>query len=497
MLLGIDVGYSVIKAALYDEEGKEVALSRERVGILNPKPGFYEASMSELWIKTRRVIRDLARRVDPSAIKAIGFSGGGAGLYSLDERLKPVGNIVTPMDMRAKDILDEWTRTGVHDKIFKKIGQNLMTGSALPALKWFKENERGKYDRIKHLLSRKDFVRFKLTDELATEISDTCYGFTNVETQSYDKEVFEILGLDEMFDALPELKENSYDVAGYVTEEAERETGLKEGTPVAAGAHDACCNTMGVGAIKNNMVCAGGGTWSINLLVVDKPMLNKNWCCEHFVEKGKWMLEGASPTSTINLEWFIRNFGEAQMEEATKKGKSVYEICEKEIKEVDTDVIFLPFLSGFPWRYPYQLNASAGFLGLREDDGKMEMLRALYEEVAFMHAVHIEEFDRKVGVSEVRFTGGAAKSEVWGQMLADVLKKKVAIVDKEETGCFGAALLAALAVGEIKNLEETESLVHVVKDYYPKGDYGKKYETFKKICNSFGETWNRLEALRY
>lgn len=496
MFLGIDVGYSVIKAALYDAEGKEVTLSRERVKFLNPKPGFYEASMSELWNKTRKVIRSLTKRTAPSAVKAVGFSGGGAGLYSLDERLRPVGTIVTPMDLRAKDILDEWIKTGVHETIFKKIGQNLMTGSALPVLKWIKENERKKYDKIKHLLSRKDFVRFKLTNKLATELSDTCYGYTNVETQSYDKEIFEILGLVEMFHALPELKENSYDMAGYVTKEAARETGLIEGTPVAAGAHDACCNTIGVGAIKNNMVCAGGGTWSINLLVVDKPILNRNWCCEHFVEKGKWMLEGASPTSTVNLEWFIENLGETQIEEARKKGKSVYQICEREIEEVDTGIIYLPFLSGFPWRYPYQLNASAGFLGVREEDGKREMLRALYEGVAFMHAVHIEEFDKRLGVSEIRFTGGAAKSEVWGQMMADVLGKKVAVVDKEETGCFGAALLAALAVGEIKSLEETDSLVHVGKEYYPKRDYSKKYETFKDICNSFGKMWNSLESLR-
>lgn len=116
--------------------------------------------------------------------------------------------------------------------------------------------------------------------------------------------------------------------------------------------------------------------------------------------------------------------------------------------------------------------------------------------LAFMHAVHIEEFDKRIGVSEIRFIGGAAKSEVWGQMLADVLNKKVAVVDKEETGCFGAALLAALVVGEIKSLEETESLVHVVKEYYPKRDYSKKYETFKGICNSFRRMWNSLESLR-
>jgi L-xylulokinase len=496
MFLGIDVGQTVIKAGLYDTEGKEAALSSERIKTLNPRPGCYETSMDDLWIQTRKVIKDLTKQIDTRTIRAISFSGGGNGFYPLDEKLKPVCMGILGLDRRANYIIDRLKKTEAFELLFEKIGMPPWPGCVPVILRWFKENDKQNYNKIKYILSRKDFVRLKLTAKLATEISDACFGLLNVRAQSYDKEIFEILGVSEMFDALPELKDKSYDIVGYVTREAAEETGLKEGTPVAAGAHDACCNTLGVGAIKDNMVCTGGGTWSINLLVIDKPILSWKWSCESFVEKKKWMLQSASPTSTTSLDWFIEHFFEVEKKEAEKEGKNIYGVCDEGVKKVGTGMIFLPFLMGLPWGYPFQSNASAGFIGISKEDGKMQMLRAVYEGVAFIHAVHIEEYEKSIGISSIRFTGGAARSEVWCQMLADVLKKKIVTVDKEETGCFGAALLAALSVGEIKNVEESAKLVHVKKEYYPKGDYGKKYKIFKESCTSFGKIWNGLESLR-
>jgi len=300
-----------------------------------------------------------------------------------------------------------------------------------------------------------------------------------------------------MMDALPELRPNSYDVAGFITEEASRETGLKEGTPVVAGAHDACCNTLGVGAVKDNIVCTGGGTWSINLLVVDKPLLNTMWSCECFVKKGTWILEGSSPTATISLDWFVKNFCSDEKRIAEERGQSVYKICDEEVSDVKTNIVYLPFLMGLPWNYPFQSNATAGFLGMRVEYGKKEVLRAVYEGVTFIHALHIEQFEKNIGVSEVRFTGGAAKSEIWCQMLADVLGKKVLTVDKKETGCCGAALLAAIGVGEIKDIQNVVKFIRIKKVYEPHETekYREKYEIFKLCGKALSEVWNRLEEL--
>jgi L-xylulokinase len=495
MFLGIDVGQTVVKAALFNEEGKKIAISDTKTKTLNPKLGYYERDMDDLWNRTREIIRDITKKVDPKDIKAIGLSGHGSGCYPLDEMGKPVGNGILASDQRAKEIIKGWKKDGTLGIFLGKTGITYSPAIMPVLLLWYKENDKKKYNKIKHLLFCKDFIRFKLTNKVATDISDP-YGVLNVKTQNYDEEIFELAGVSELVSALPQLKDKSYDLAGYITEEAARGTGLKEGTPVAVGAHDACCNTLAVGAIKDNIVCTGGGTWSINLLVTDKPYVSQRWYCENFIEKGKWMLEGASPTSAINLEWFIENFCEKEKERAKKEGKTVYQICDEEIKGVDTNILYHSFLLGLPFHIPFQRNAMASFIGINKADGKKEILRALYEGVAFAHRAHIEEYEKAMGIGEIRFTGGAAKSAVWAQMLADVLGRKVTIVDKVETGCFGAALLGTLSIGEIRSLKEAVALIGIKEKYYPKKDYNKKYEIYKRSCSSLGEIWNDLEDLR-
>lgn len=496
MFLGIDVSHTAVKAVLFDLEGNEIAKGSERVQKYSPKPGYYETSMQELWSQTAKVLKGLTRQVDPNSIQGIGLSGGGNGFYPLDRDLKPVGRGIPVLDHRGEDIVRELKTTGMYDELFRKLGMPVLPGSVPILLRWFKDNKRGEYDKIRHILARKDFVRFGLTGDVSTEISDACFGLLNVQTQEYDEEILDILGVREMMDALPELRPNSYDIAGHVSKKAAEVTGLKEGTPVVAGAHDACCNTVGAGAISNNIECTGGGTYSINLLVVDRPILNPSWSCECFVKKGTWILEQSSPVATSSLDWFVEHFCTDEKEKAQEEGKSVYQICDAEVDGVQTGIIYLPFVMGLPWGYPFQSNASAAFLGMRIEDNKKQVLRALYEGVSFMHALHIEQYEKEIGVSEIRFTGGAANSTLWCQMLADVVGKKIVTVNVKETGCFGAALLAALGTKEVRSLEDTSKLIAPKRIYYPQKDYGKKYQTFKQCCEAFGDVWNKLEDLR-
>jgi len=499
MFLGIDVGHSAMKAVVFDDDWNEAVSAHANISMYVPKPGHYETSIKELWSQTKKVLREITEKVNPNLIKGIGICGGANGLYPLDENLNPVGRGITILDQRAKYIIDKLKKEEKYDTLFRKLGMPVLPGAASVVLRWLKDHEYERYRKIKHILARKDVVRLKLTGDVSTEITDACFGLLNVRTQEYDEEIFEILGIEEMIDALPELRPNSYDIAGFITEQASRETGLKEGTPVVVGAHDACCNTLGVGAVRNNIVCTGGGTWSINLLVVNEPLLNPMWSCESFVEKGTWILEGSSPTATISLDWFVKNFCSEERRIAEERGESIYKICDEEISDIETTIIYLPFLIGLPWNYPFQSNATAGFLGIRMEHSKKEFLRAVYEGVTFIHALHIEQFEKNIGVSEVRFTGGAAKSEIWCQMLADVLEKRVLTVDKEETGCFGAALLAAIGVGEINDVQDVVKFIKIKKVYKPREaeKYRRKYEIFKLCGKVLSEVWNRLEELEH
>jgi len=496
MFLGIDVGHTAMKAVLFDLQGNELARSGERIPTIAPKSGYYETSTEDLWVQTAKVLKNITRQVDAKSVESIGLSGGGNGFYPLDQKFQPVGRGIPVLDRRATHIIDELKAKGAYDVLFKKLGMPVLPGSVPVLLRWFKENRRTEYDRIEHILSRKDIVRFRLTGDVSTEISDACFGTLNVQTQEYDEETLEILGVREMADTLPELRPNSYDVAGYVTAQAAQITGLREGTPVVAGAHDACCNTIGAGAIKDNIECTGGGTWSINLLVVERPVLNPSWSCECFVKKGTWILEQSSPTATVSLDWFVEHFCSDEREKAKREGKSVYQVCDSEVENVETSIIYLPFLMGLPWGYPFQSDASGAFLGLRIEDSRRQVLRALYEGVSFIHALHIEQYDKEIGVSEIRFTGGAANSPAWCQMLADVLGKKIVTVNVKETGCYGAALLGALGTGHVKRLEDTATLVRTKEVYQPQKRYSEKYATFKESCEALSKVWTKLEHLR-
>jgi len=497
IFLGIDVGHTVVKVAAYDEKGNEIANAGYRVELKNPKPGYYETDIKELFSSTLNAIKEIGKKISLHDVAAIGLCGGGDGFYALDRNLNPIGNGIPGLDRRAINILRKLKEEGLYDILFNKIGMPVLPGSIPIVLRWFKENDRNFYDKIAVILARKDIVRYMLTGDISTEISDACFGVLNVYTQEYDREIFEIVGVEDKFDALPELRPNSYDVAGYITEKVASITGLKAGTPVIAGAHDACCNTIGTGAIEPHVVCTGGGTWSINLTIVDKPILNPKWSCEAFVKKGTWILEGSSPTATVSLDWFVDIF---MKEEKEKMGKLVYKYCDEIVEKTETGLIFLPYLMGLPWGYPFQENASGAFIGIRLEDSKKEFLRAIFEGITFVHALHINEYEKYIGVNEVRFTGGAARSKVWTQMLADTIGKKVVTVDKEETGCFGAAILAMWGIGEIRGLDEVKGLVRIKEVFYPKEEnrekYERKYMLFVEICQMLEKYWGDLEKLR-
>jgi L-xylulokinase len=498
--LGIDSGQSKIKIAAFDEYGNQIMLVDESLRILTPKSGFYEIDVEELWLKTRKLLRKITRKISPHNIKCIGICGHAGGFYALDYNLRPFKKGILPIDERAKSVISKLDWEHVSKEFFKKTGMPLMTGFPIMILRWLKEGEKQKYKGIKYILSRKDLIRYLLTGEISTDITDACFGFLNVYTQNYDKEIFELIEIVDAFDYLPELRTASYEIVGHVSCEASKETGLNEGTPVIVGAHDACCNLIGSGAIESRSMCSAGGTWSINMILTDKPVLNMKWSCESFIIKGKWMLEQYSPTAAICLNWFINNFLSEEIQKAKSNGANIYDVINEKIANVETHVIFLPFIMGLPSGYPYSSNASAAFIGLRFEDDKVKLLRALYEGIAFVKAVHIEEYERFFPIEEIRFTGGMAKSNIFCQLLADITGKNVLTVDKEETGCFGVAFLGMMGLGYAKELKDVLQYLKISRIYQPRREYSNtynsKYILFKKCCLVLDGIWSMIEEMR-
>jgi len=500
MFIGIDIGHTTVTAVAYDDGWNVAGRYGRGAGMVHPEDDRTEIPIEERWGIVLECLDEIQSQVQPArGFDGIGLAGGGGGLYPLDSGGEPLRNGTPLLDERTRGgLFDRWEEDGTRRAISEITGVPLSPGGVPSILRWLKEHDAQTYENIAHILNLKDVVRYKLTGELANELSDASFSLTDCRKQVYDEEIFELAGISEKWDALPELLGNSHDIAGHTTAEVERKTGIAEGTPVVAGAHDACANTVGVGALGDGIVTTAGGTWSLTTMARDEPCVAlDSWCCEAFVETGSWMLEMSMPTGTISLDWFVDDFCEPERDRAEQEGRAVWDVIEAKIEDVETNALFHPFLFGNPWGYLYQDTASGSFTGLRPTDGRVEMLRAVYESIAFMHRWQVDIYDEAFGVEEVRFTGGAARSEFWADMFADVIGKPVVTTTMEESGCFGAAMLAAIGVGEINDLRETQGLVETDETYRPSGrSYDEKYEAFREIAGLLEPAWDTHYDLR-
>jgi L-xylulokinase len=497
--IGIDIGHTTVTAVAYDADWTVAGEYGVEGGMLHPSDDRTEIPIAERWGIVLECLDELADRIPTDGIDGIGLAGGGGGLYPLGADGEPAMHGVPLLDQRTRDgLFAEWMDDGTRRQISEITGIPLPPAGVLIMLRWLKDNESRTYEEIEHILNLKDVVRYKLTGELANEISDATFSLTNHQTQRYDEELFELAGIEDKWDALPELLPNSHDVAGHTTAEVERATGIPEGTPVVAGAHDACANTLGVGAPGEGRVTTAGGTWSLSTMALDEPVVDlDSWCCENFVESGTWMLEISTPTGTVSLDWFVEDFCEPERRRAEREDRVIWDVIEEKIEGVETNAIFHPFLFGNPWGYLYQDAASGSFTGLQPTDGRVEMLRAVYEAIAFMHRWQIDLYDEAFGVKEVRFTGGAARSDYWAGMFADVMATPVVTTTMDESGCFGAAMLAAIGTGALDGLADTEGLVETEDVYRPTdADYDRKYDAFRRLAGQLEPTWDTHYDLR-
>lgn len=498
MFIGIDTGHTNVTAVAYDANWSPAARHTIEAGMDQPADGWLAIPIEERWDAVLTCLEEVVDSIG-STVQGIGLAGAGGGLYPLNADCDPVRDGVPALDERSRGgIFDRWQEDGTRQKISEITGIPLPPGGALVTLRWLKEHEPDNYDAIDHVLNHKDVVRYRLTGELANESSDACFSLTNYRTQAYEDELFELAGVTDKRDALPELIPNTYDVAGRTTLAVERATGVPEGTPVVAGAHDACANTLGAGALGTNTVTTAGGTWSLSTMAIDDPVVDLDrWCCESFLETGSYMLEISMPTGTISLDWFVEDFCEPERRQADREDRVVWDVIEEAIAGVETDAMFHPFLFGNPWGYMYEDTASGSFTGLTRSDGRMEILRAVYEAIAFMHRWQVDLFDEAFDVEEVRFTGGAARSEFWAAMFADVMDKPVVTTAADESGCLGSALLAAVGVGEFDSLGEAAEVVTVENVYHPdETDYDRKYHTFRELTDRLEGVWEAHRELR-
>ena len=497
-LIGIDIGTSGIKSIIIDRNGKVLGSKTAELRLSIPKPIWAEQNPEDWWNGTGDTLREVIKEtnVNPEDIKGIGLSGQMHSLVIIDKNKKVLRPAILWCDNRTTP-QREWITEKVGLENLKRLVSNPpLEGFTAPKIIWVRDNEPHIYEKIDKILLAKDYIRFHLTGEIATEVSDAAGTVLfDVKKREWSEDILNLLDIPKEY--LPPCFE-SIDVIGRINKETSELTGLKKGTPVVGGGADNPCAAVGNGIVREGRVQSSIGTSGtvvahIDSVKVDPDMRVHTFC--HTVPE-KWYLMGVVLQAGGSLRWFRDTLGKEEIEIAKSEGTDPYDLlCQKAEKvPIGADgLIFLPYLSGE--RTPHQDGRARGALvGLTLTHQREHLIRAVFEGITFAMRDSIEIM-RELGVevSQVRATGGGAKNSFWIKMQADVFNTEVVTISSGEGPAFGAALLAGTGAGIYSDVAEAaDEIIKPVETCEPDPANSKIYEEFYNI---FKETYPSLKDI--
>jgi L-xylulokinase len=494
--LGIDAGNTGVKALLFDDAGRELACAHRDTGGHSPEPGMVERDIGRLRTDLADLVRELLDKsgLHGRDIAGIGTSGHGNGLYLLDAEGGPLAAIQS-LDSRTAGLVEEWTAAGVGEAAAAICLQRPWPSQTPALLAWMARHRPQVLERAAHVLMCKDLVVHALTGRVATDITDMGgAGLLRLPENRYDDGLLEIYGLGGVAAKLPPLHWPT-DRVGTVTAEAAARTGLAEGTPVVAGFFDVVASAVGAGVTRPGQASIILGTWSINQVVVDTPLDGVFMATG--IAPGRFLSMENSATSATNLEWLAHHL---LAQDVRREGGSAFALA-------DALAAAAPPKADGPMYHPYLYGAAgdpsarAGFFGLAGWHDGGDMVRAVFEGVAFAHLAHVEKLlAAGARLRGITISGGGARSPVWPQMIADVLRLPVRVAAQAETGALGAAMAAAVGAGRFASLDEAAAAMvapsrEIVPDPCLAGFYQRRFALWQAVGKSLAPHWAALRDL--
>ncbi|MEQ8306878.1 MAG: FGGY-family carbohydrate kinase [Hoeflea sp.] len=496
-LLGIDKGTSMVKSVVFDEDGRTVGTSEERVEVLSPRPGWHEEDPEASWQACCRTIRGAIADAGIGAdeIAALGIAAHMGGAWIIDDDGKALRNAVCWPDERAQPMLTELGDKGVLDEAFAISGNGLMPGITLMILAWLNRHEPDIRSKAKAVLGAKDYFRFRLTGGIATDPSDVSFVPGDIDAQTHSPKLAALLGADGWDHVLPEILASDA-IAGEITAAAAEATGLRAGTPVITGCGDAVANVIGAGGSRPGEAITVLGTSCLNSLIVDQPGREPPGLGFLFAMPGDNYLRILPNTSgTITMDWFLDHFGGSK----TEAGKWDFRAMEDRVAATPRGadgVLLLPYVNTAGVLAPfYDPRARGAFFGMSNQTTRDHLMRAVYEALAYATR---DCFEAMPGGQDVlTLTGGGARSAFWAQMFADVCKVPIEISTAEQTGAAGVALMAGVAVGIWPDLATAQARTSSVSARYePDATASADYDRWYDLYRDVRETYRSYSARR-
>lgn len=504
-VIGIDLGTSGTKTVLFDQLGNTISSHTVEYPMYQPQNGWAEQDPADWWNASVETLKYVVTesRVDKADIVGIGISGQMHGLVMLDEENNVIRKSIIWCDQRTAEECEEIERLVGKERLIQLTANPALTGFTASKIMWVKNHEPENYAKCRHILLPKDYVRFMLTEEYATEVSDASgMQLLDVEKRCWSDEVLEKLEIDKSY--LGKVYE-SPDITGYITEEIAALTGLATGTPVVGGAGDNAAAAVGTGTVVDGAAFTTIGTSGVvyahtKEMAIDLKGRVHTFCC---AVPGEWHVMGVTQGAGLSLKWFRDNFCQDVIVEAKKKGIDPYDIINVMAEESGISarrLLFLPYLMGE--RTPHlDPNARGAFVGLSAIHERGDMVRAIMEGVTYSLKdclSVLEEMD--VQPDNMLACGGGARSNLWRQMMADVYGMNVSTVDSKEGPALGAAILAMVGTGLYGSVEEAcQKIIRVNNTTEKNAENVKQYEQvyciYKGLYSALKEDFSKLAKM--
>lgn len=496
VVIGVDGGTTAVKAVAFDLDGQIHATHHESVPVEYGSNGEAEQDMELIYQAVVKCLAKVSSALETDTkIIGIGLTGQGDGVWLVDAEGNPTGKAATWLDGRAAKRVNQWEKDGKSDKMLATTGTTVFSG-LFPVL--VEELEATEAQRVKNAathLNCKDWIRFKLTGKRLTDYTEASRSFLDVNTlKGFSSELISNLGLERMERLLPDIQHAA--APGIpLSEEAAQLTGIPAGTPVGIGMIDVAVTGMGLGAIEDGASwLILGTTGFVGTLLPDVSARRSDLSMVLATGNGTQVLEFMAPmTGTPNLDWIASTLGLQDIP------WSAIETYAQKSTIGAGGVLYLPYASPGGERAPFlDTNASASWQGMSLTSTRSDILRSVYEGVAFSLIECVESLQIS---SDLVVSGGGFRSDLLCQILADATGKKVIRQDAPEAGARGAAVLALVSAGRFDTVAEAaqalgttmETFLPVAENYQP---YQQIMQVFRQTREAVRPTWGSQRELR-
>jgi xylulokinase len=499
-LLGLDVGTTGCKAAIFDLQGNIKGYGFHEYDVICEKPGWAEQDPEKVWQLTKYVISKAVQESGVKNIKALSLSVQGDAIIPVDKNIMPLHNALLGMDYRTTKESRDCSELVGDKKLFLVTGMRPHPLNSITKMLWFKNNTAYIYKNTFKFMTYADFILSKLGAEPVIDFTMASRTMAfDLHSKQWSEDILLSVGIDL---GMMSKAVQSGEVVGTINPDLADELGIQRGVLLVTGGHDQTCAALGAGVIRENIAIDSHGTAEVLSTAFTEPALNDKmytsyYPCYCHAKKDMYFTFALNHIGGILFKWYRDTLGYAEVEEAKKLGKDPYDVMVSKVPSVPSSVMVLPHFngSGTPW---CDLNSKGAILGLTMSTGREDIVKGILESLTYELRINIDTMkDAGVKIDELRTVGGAAKSSAWMQIKSDITGCRVATLKVREAACLGASILAGSAVDGYKSVDDgVHATVSLKEIYEPNKNmnrlYNEKYLIYRDIYSTLRDINRRL-----